>query len=66
MKIFLNILLLAGNTCFISIILIPIKLSFNEWFTASCILGGFYTKMQIDKIDLENKIFELKELIKKL
>lgn len=64
MKTFLNILLLVGNSGFISLLLLKFRLSFDEWLIISFLLGGLYTRLQIDKADLENKIFEIKELLK--
>ncbi len=65
MKNFLYILMFIGNVGFISLLLLSFRLNFNEWFGTSLIIGYFYTKNIIDKQDLENKIFELKELIEK-
>lgn len=65
MKNVLNFLLFIGNAGFISLILLTFtKLTFNEWFSLSILIAYFHTKSIIDKQDLENKIFELKELIK--
>ena len=64
MKIFLNVLMLIWFIGYASLMLLPFNLNFNEWLSASCILGGLITKLQIDRTELENKIFELKELLK--
>lgn len=64
MRNFLDLLLFIWNTGFTCIMLLPFtKLTFNEWLSASIIIAYFYTKSIIDKQDLENKLFELKQLI---
>lgn len=64
MKNFLNFLLFIGNVGFTCLILLPFsQLTFNEWLSASIIVAYFYTKSIINKEDLENKIFELKQLL---
>ncbi len=61
----MNILFAVGCIGMISLILLPFRLTFNEWFGISCLLGYFYAKSVINKTDLENKIFELKGLLEK-
>jgi len=46
------------------ILLLPLKLEMYLQLVISFFFSLFYGKMIIDKQDLENKIFELKELIK--
>lgn len=66
MKTIATILLLIWNIGMISLILLPFtKLTFIEWLTLSVIIGAFYTKYFVDNQNLQNKIFELKELIEK-
>jgi len=61
-----NILFVIGNIGFISLMLLPLnRLNFSEWFALSVILGCYHSKNVIDKTELENKIFEIKELLKK-
>lgn len=48
----------------VSILLIPLDLDTYLHLVISLFVSLFYGKMIIDKQDLENKIFELKELIK--
>lgn len=67
MKNVLNFLLFIGNVGFVSLILLPFtKLTFNEGFSLSILIAYFHTKSVINKQGLENKIFELKELIESL
>jgi len=40
------------------------SINLENYLTISFLTAWFYTKSQIDKQDLENQIFELKELIK--
>lgn len=66
MKTIATILLLIWNIGMISLILLPFtKLTFIEGLTLSVIIGAFYTKYFVDNQNLQNKIFELKELIEK-
>lgn len=66
MKTLATVLLLVWNIGMISLILLPFtKLTFIEWQTLSVIIGAFYTKYFVDNQNLQNKIFELKELIEK-
>ena len=47
----------------INLLLIPLELSNYCSFICSFFLAVLFTKMEVDKQDLENKIFELKQLI---
>lgn len=47
----------------INLLLIPLELSNYSSFICSFFLALLFTKMEIDKQDLENKFFELKQLI---
>lgn len=61
---FLHFLLFIGNVGFACLILLPFsQLTFNEWLSASIIVAHFQTKSIIDKEELHNKIFELKQLL---
>lgn len=66
MKTLATVLLLIWNIGMIYLILLPFtKLTFIEGLTLSVIIGAFYTKYFVDNQNLQNKIFELKELIEK-
>jgi len=39
-------------------------IDFNNYCVIVFVTALFYTKMQLDKTDLKNQIFELKEIIK--
>lgn len=47
------------------IILLPLKLDDYLYFLLSFLIALFLAKNEMDKTDLENKIFELKQLIEK-
>ena len=64
MKNIVHFLLFVGNAGFMCLLLLPFRLTFQEWFATSLILAYFHTKSIINKQDLENQIFELKELVK--
>lgn len=66
MRTLINFLFFVGNLIFILFIFAQLeRLNFMEWITLSITVSYFHTKNILDKTDLENKIFELKELIKK-
>lgn len=48
----------------LSFAFVPLKLDMYLHFLITILLAVFLAKIEIDKQDLENKIFELKELIK--
>lgn len=63
--IFLSFLFFMGNLGFILLMLTVLNLEYKLHLTISLFLAIFYTRMRLDKEDLQNKIFELKELIEK-
>ena len=66
MKTIATISLLIWNIGMISLTLLPFtKLTLIEGLTLSVIIGAFYTKYFVDNQNLQNKIFELKDLIEK-
>ncbi len=55
---------LIGFGVIYSILFLGKTINLDTFIILSFLTAWFYTKLQIDKLDLENKIFELKELIK--
>lgn len=55
---------IAGFSAMYLTLLLFSVIDFNTYCVIVFVTALFYTKMQLDKTDLENKIFELKELIK--
>ena len=55
---------IAGFSAIYLTLLLFSSIDFNTYCVIVFVTALFYTKMQIDKTDLENQIFELKELIK--
>jgi len=62
---FWNLLLFMGNFGFIFLMILPLNLSFNKHLIITTLFGMIYTKLQVNQTNLENKIFELKEIIEK-
>ena len=69
MKTFTLLILFIGNLLGFALIYSGLFLdndvTFDTYLILCFITAWFYTNSQINKIDLENQIFELKELIKK-
>lgn len=63
-KLFWFFITIAPMYGLVFILLIPLNLERYLQFIISLFFSIFYGKMITDKQDLENKIFELKELIK--
>ena len=55
---------IAGFSAMYLTLLLFSVVDFNTYCVIVFVSALFYTKSQTDKTDLENKIFELKELIK--
>ena len=55
---------IAGFSAIYLTLLLLSVIDFNTYCVVVFVTALFYTKIQLDKIDLENQIFELKELIK--
>ena len=55
---------IAGFSAIYLTLLLFSVVDFNTYCVIVFVSALFYTKSQIDKTDLENQIFELKELIK--
>ena len=55
---------IAGFSAIYLTLLLFSVVDFNTYCVIVFVSALFYTKSQTDKTDLENKIFELKELIK--
>jgi hypothetical protein len=62
-KLFWYLVTLAPSFMLFSILLLPLNLENRPHFIISFILSLFMAKNIIDKQDLENKIFELKQLL---
>jgi len=62
---FWNLLLFMGNSGFTFLMMFPLNLSFNKHLIITTLFGMIYTKLQVNQTNLENKIFELKEIIEK-
>jgi hypothetical protein len=63
-KVFWLMITFAPIFMLVSILMIPLKLDLYLHLFISFFLALFYAKNIIDKQDLENKLFELEELIK--
>lgn len=63
-KLFWFLITTAPLFGLVYILLLPLNLELYLHLVISFFFSLFYGKMIIDKTDLENKIFELKELIK--
>jgi len=60
----LFIINLVGFGVSYSVLFLSKTINLETYLILSFLTAWFYTKSQVDKLDLENKIFELKELIK--
>ena len=63
-KVFWFMITFAPIFGLVSILMLPLDLEVYLHLVISFFLALFYAKSIIDKQDLENQIFELKELIK--
>ena len=67
-KLLADFILFIGNLLGFAVVYSPLFLgdtiNLDSYLILSFITAWFYTKSQIDKLDLENKIHELKELLK--
>ena len=61
--IFWFLFIFTGNFGTICLLLIPLQLEMKFHLIATIILAVLFSKLETDKADLENKIFELKQLI---
>jgi len=62
---FWNLLLFMGNFGFTFLMMFPMDLGFNKHLLITMLFAIIYTKLQVNQETLENKIFELKQLIEK-
>jgi len=62
---FWNLLLFMGNFGCTFLMIFPLNLDFNTHFLIAILFAIICTKLQVNQVTLENKIFELKQLIEK-
>jgi len=57
------LLIFTGNAGIIMIILFCFDFTFNQHVAISGIISLILTKMELNKVDLDQKLFEIKELL---